>query len=258
MENEIDERPRKKKRKKKKSKFGYYLYAVIVLVLTIANITLAFLLLFHVQKVEISGNQYSKKNEILEWVKEDPYTSNSMYAFVKFKTGSYEKPVYLEKIKVGLGAPWKLKINVEEKKIVGCIQEDSQYVYFDKEGLVMVKESQMIEGVPLFEGLEAGPSEQYKKLSLQNEKAFTCILEMMEQVKKNKLNPDRIVWENDSMNLYFEEICVRFGKTRFDEKIIQIPPILEKLNGKKGILHLEHYNETSTNISFEQSVEMTE
>lgn len=251
---EIEERPRKRRRKKK-SRFGYYLYAFVAMILAIAIVILAMLLLFHVQKIEITGNKYSEGNDILEWVQEDPYTANSLYAFVKFKTGSYEKPVYLEKVDVTLGAPWQLNVKVKEKKIVGGLIVEGRYVYFDKDGLVITEEPQMIEGISLIEGLEVEKPEQYKKLSVQNEKVFSYIIDMAEQVKKYKLNPDCIVWENDSMNLHFGEVCVQFGKIRFGEKMEQLPPILEKLSGKKGILHLEHYNETSTNISFEQTVE---
>lgn len=240
------------KRKKKKSRFGYYLYAVVVLILIITNITLGTLLLFHVQKIKISGNTYSESREILEWVKEDPYTSNSLYALAKFKIGAYKKPVYLESVKVGLGAPWTLNIKVKEKKMAGCIQDGKQYIYFDEDGLVLLKGRTKIEGIPVVEGLKTKDEKQYKKLSIHKEKEFLCMVNMLQSVKKSKMKPDRIVWEKGSVNLYFQDVCVQFGKARFDEKLRQIPPILEELEGKKGILHLEHYNETSTNISFEQ------
>ena len=57
------------------------------------------------------------------------------------------------------------------------------------------------------------------------------------------------------MNLYFGEICVQLGKMNFDEKLTQLPPILEKLEGKKVTLHLELYSELSNSISFEEVVE---
>ena len=162
---EIEERPRKK-RKKKKSKIGYYLYAVVVLILTIAIIVVATLILFHVQKIDVKGTQYSEKNEVLEWVREDKYTSNALYALWKFKFGSYKMPPYLEKVEVGLSAPWALKVKVTEKKMIGCIVSDNEYVYFDKEGLVLLKSTEKMDGVPVIEGLETETIEQYKKLSV--------------------------------------------------------------------------------------------
>ncbi len=83
MQGEIEEREERRpsKRRKKKSKFGYYLYAVVVLILTVTNITLAILLLTHVQEIEVTGTRLSEKEAIVEWIKEDPLTNNSIYTW---------------------------------------------------------------------------------------------------------------------------------------------------------------------------------
>ena len=52
------------------------------------------------------------------------------------------------------------------------------------------------------------------------------------------------------MNLYFGDICVCLGKINFEEKLVELPPVLEALEGKKGKLHLEHFGEMSKNFSF--------
>ena len=233
---EIEERPRKK-RKKKKSKIGYYLYAVVVLLLAVAIIVVSTLILFHVQK---------------------KYTSNALYALWKFNSGSYKIPPYLEKVEVGLSAPWALKVKVTEKKMIGCIVSDNEYIYFDKEGLVLLKSAEKMDGIPMIEGLEVGTIEQYKKLSVDNENVFSYIVELTKEIKKNNLEPDRIVWEDNSMELYFENVCVRLGRSRFDEKVVQLSPILEKLEGKTGVLDMEYYNEASSNISFKEEVTQNE
>ena len=44
-------------------------------------------------------------------------------------------------------------------------------------------------------------NELYKKLPVDEEKVFSYLVELTEEVKKNKLNPERIVWEENSMNL---------------------------------------------------------
>ena len=239
---EIEERPRKK-RKKKKSKIGYYLYAVVVLLLAVAIIVVSTLILFHVQKIDVKGTQYSEKNEVLEWVRKDKYTSNALYALWKFNSGSYKIPPYLEKVEVGLSAPWALKVKVTEKKMIGCIVSDN---------------AEKMDGIPMIEGLEVGTIEQYKKLSVDNENVFSYIVELTKEIKKNNLEPDRIVWEDNSMELYFENVCVRLGRSRFDEKVVQLSPILEKLEGKTGVLDMEYYNEASSNISFKEEVTQNE
>lgn len=243
------------RKKRKKSKFGYYLYAVVVLLLTIINITLATLLLTYVQDIRVEGTENSQQSAIVSWIQEDPLTVNSLYTLFKFKTGAYTLPVYLEDVKVSLSAPWKVKVEVTEKQIIGCLINNDSYIYFDEEGLVLEKSAEYKESVPLIEGLEVENANKYEVLQVSNEKVFNYFVNVTEQIKKNELSPDRIVWEDDSMNLYFEQVCVQLGKSNFEVKVIQLTPILEKLEGKSGTLHLEHYTSGSSSISFEENIE---
>ena len=87
------------------------------------------------------------------------------------------------------------------------------------------------------------------------EQVFSYIVSVTKEIEGSELTPDRLVWEDDSMNLYFEQVCVKLGKSNFAEKILQLPPILSELEGKHGTLQMEHYTEDSTSISFEKSDE---
>lgn len=242
-----------KKRRKKKKKFGYYLYAVVILVLTITNITLAFLLLTHVQNIQVSGNEISQKNEIIAWVREDKLTNNSIYTYWKFKSGSYQMPIYLEEVKVSLGAPWKVNVKVREKQMIGSMIDGNEYIYFDAEGLVMKRTTEYDASVPVIEGLNVDNTDQFSYLEVDNEKVFSYIVSITGEIEKRDLHPDRLVWEEDSMNLYFRDVCVKLGKSNFGKKVVELPPILSQLEGKKGTLHMEHY--TSGRISFKENTE---
>lgn len=241
-----------RRRKKKKSRFGYYLYAVVVLLLTIMNISLATFLLTYVQNVHVTGTKNSKQSEIIAWMEEDPLTANSLYTLFKYKTGAYTLPVYLEDVKVSLSAPWSVKVKVTEKQIIGCLIHENAYVYFDEDGLVLKKSSEYEDSIPLIEGLEVEKSKKYSILQVNNEKVFDYFVNVTKEVEEHKLSPDRIVWQDDSMDLYFEQICVKLGKRDFDIKVLQLTAVLDDLEGKKGTLHLEHYTLQSKNFSFQE------
>lgn len=256
MQKQSDEKEKRpKRRRKKKSRFGYYLYAVIMLVLTLANITVATFLLTYVQDIEVTGTKYSNEQDIIDWIEEDPLTANSIYAVLKHKFGSYTIPTYLEDVSVSFKAPWKLRVKVQEKDIMGCILVDNNYVYFSEDGTVLLKGTEILDGIPVVEGLKVGNVKLYQELEIGNEKVFAYIIDISNEITERELSPDRLVWEDGSMNLYFGEVCVQLGKMNFDEKLTQLPPILEKLEGQKGTLHLEHYSEMSTSISFDEAAE---
>ena len=245
---EQEEQPRK--RRKKKKRFGYYLYAVVILVLTITNILLATFLLTYVQSVEVAGTKHVTQGQVVEWVKEDPFTMNSLYTIGKYKIGKYQLPSYLEDVDVSLTAPWAVKVKVQEKQIAGCILTGNNYVYFAEDGTILVKGSKVLEGIPVVEGLKLKETSLYEKMKIGDDKIFSYVISISKEIRKNELSPERLVWEEDSMNLYFGEVRVQLGKLNFDEKLVQLPPILKELEGKKGTLHMEHYGKMSKGISF--------
>lgn len=247
---EIKEQP--KRRRKKKKRFGYYLYAVVILVLTIANISLSLFLLTYVQRIDVKGTSYSSQQKIQEWIKEDKLTVNSLYTVCKFKIGKYKLPAYLESVDVNLSAPWALEIEVKEKTIAGCVLSNTGFVYFAEDGTVLIRSSEKREGIPVVEGVKVQESTLYSKLKTSDEKIPTYIIKLTREIKNNDLNPDRIVWAQDGMEMYYGDICVKVGKTNYEERFAQISPCLEELKGQKGTLHLEYFNENSTSISFKK------
>lgn len=60
------------------------------------------------------------------------------------------------------------------------------------------------------------------------------------------------MYEDDGINLYFGDICVQLGTDITTEKMAQISPIIAKLEGKSGVLHLEHYENDSNVITFSE------
>lgn len=236
------------KNRKKKS---HRLYAFFVLTLGIMIIVLSMLLLFHIQKVEVKGNTYCTDTEIVELVKNDKFSNNSLYVLGKYCLGKGGTLPCLENIKVSLKAPWSIRITVKEKQPVGYLMDGKDYVYFDKEGFVVEKGKIPIKGVPLVEGLEVKTMEEYQPLKSDSSGIFEEILKASQELKKQNLASDKIVCKNERLFLYIGNVCVSLGTHVTSEKIAQIPPILEKLGGKSGTLHLENYSEDQQTIPFD-------
>ncbi|WP_288174824.1 cell division protein FtsQ/DivIB [Sporofaciens musculi] len=238
-----------RRRRKKKS---HRIYAFIVLFLGLAIIAAIIFLLFYVQKIEVKGNDYVTEKEIIETVQNDDFSVNALYILGKYALGKGKTLPCLEQMKVRLKAPWSVKIEVKEKPIVGYIQNGELYDYFDKEGLVVLESSALIEGVPYIEGIGLGEVKLYEHLRSKNTKIFEQILETSREITKHDLKPDRIVCEEDVICLYVGRIRIRLGKNVSAVQIAQIAPILEKIGDKEGTLHLENYSEVQGTITFEE------
>lgn len=243
----MEENTKKRRRIRKRT-----IYAIILSVMLACFVMIIFLLLFQVRKIEVEGNQYMSSQEIADWIGEDEKTANSVYALIKFRFTNYELPAALEDVSVSMKNPWTLKATVTEKQVAGYITMGDDAVYFDKDGIVLAKTTEWWDEVPCIEGLTVDEVTLYQQLpvSEDNKKVFSSLLEMSQSLKENELVPDRIVCSGDSLYLFFGNVCANIGEENFRERIAQIPPILEKLQGTTGTIHLENYGESSTTVSF--------
>lgn len=236
---------------KKQKKTGHTVYAFTVLILGIVIIVMSFLLLFHVQTIEVSGNEYVNSSEIGESVQKSSKTKNSLYLLGKNWLGKIEYPKAIVSAKIHMKTPWSIKVKVKEKQITGYTVMDKEYVYFDEKGMVLCKSPVLIEGIPCIEGISAN-AELYKKLPVKEKRLFSNIDVMLNALHKWEINPDRIVSEGANLTIYIGKVCVTLGSGNMTEKVSQLPPILKKLEGKAGTLDLRHYGEATETITFKE------
>lgn len=239
----------RRRRKKKKS---HFLYRLIVTFLGLAILGLLVVILFKVEKIEVNGNDYCTDRQIKEMVQNDKYSTNALYIFGKYMAGRGEVLPCLESAKVTLGAPWHVKVEVKEKTIIGCMAGEEENIYFDKDGLVVYKSSETMEGLPLVEGLKVKNKKLYQQIKSEDPDMFEGILEAAQELKKYEIMPEKIVCTDGSICLYIENVCVSLGNTVSAEKIAQITPIMEKLGRQKGTLHMENYSDNQETITFEK------
>lgn len=244
------EEPREEPRKRRKKK-SHKVYAFFVLLLGCIIVGVAVFLLFYLQEIKVSGNEHMTEQEIMDVIRSDKYSVNTLYILGKYAAGKGEVPPCLEWMKVRMETPWRLKVIVEEKTIVGYIQNGDKYDYFDKEGLVIFESPKLIEGLPYIEGIEVGEIKLYQYLKSDDTRIFEQILEASREVTKYELTSAKIVGEGDEICLDIGNVRVRLGKSVSAEQIAQIPPILEKLGDRAGTLHLENYSEMNSTITFE-------
>ncbi|WP_122642420.1 cell division protein FtsQ/DivIB [Luxibacter massiliensis] len=245
----------KKKKKKRKKRRGVLL-GFLTFILGIAIIGFAFVLLFHIQKIEVKGNTYSTQDDIVGWIEEDKYAVNSLYVWWKYNHTDVEQLPLVESSKVTLTAPWAVRVTVKEKEISGYIDYEGEYLYFDKEGTVLLISQEEIEGAAYIEGMDVDTSsiKPGQVLPVSDKNVFERIVEVSQLLVKYQLSPDRITCTGSELNLYFGQVEVLLGKTNYENRLAQVPPILDKLKEQfpqeKGTLHLENYDISDKSVRF--------
>jgi len=136
--------------------------------------------------------------------------------------------------------------------VAGYIEYLGKYMYFDKDGIVVETSDEKTEGIPQITGLKFEYVVLHERLPIENDEIFQLILDITQLLTKYEIKADKIYFDkNNQMTLYFENIRVRLGDiSNIDDKIIRLKAILPELEGEKGVLRMDKYEDNMKNITF--------
>ena len=218
----------KKVKKCRKIKWLPLLIVLVVVCIILSSIYL--LGTIPIKNIYIKGNQYIGDQEIIEDAKIENYPS-----FLKTKSSTIRKNIeknpYIKKVIVKKGLPAKVFIQIEEKKILYRNEETGNIVLEDKTELADHNQFQ----VPIL--LNYIPDTKYDSFINGMKKVEESILNMLSEIKydPNEQDEDRFLLHmNDGNDVYLT--LTKFKQINYYEDV------LEKLEGKKGILYLDSGN----------------
>lgn len=208
---------------------------------------------YRVTNVEVVGNSHYTEQEITDMVLKGNVFDNSLLLNIKYRNKSIEDIPFVEKMDVEVKSNDTIRIMVYEKKLAGCISYLGNYMYFDREGIVVESSPQITEGVPEITGLRFNHVRLYEQLPVERSEIFQEILELTQLLDKYEIIADKIYFDTDNnVTLYFGEARVLIGsKSHIDEKIMQLSVIVPSIQGKTGVLDMREYETGTTTLTFE-------
>ena len=249
--------PAKRGKKPKSKRSGRkFLIGLLGGIDILAGLGYLVIVLFEVEQIVVAGNQYCSEEEIIEWLKQDPYSDNTLYLLWKYNQNDVEQLPAVEEAKVGLKDLRTVTVQVKEKTFSGRIDYAGKFLYFDQQGKAALVTDSVIEGVPYIEGMEVNEEEIALGEALPEEEGqvYEEIKELIPLLEKQSLTPDKISNEGTDLTLHFGGVRVQIGNGKFADRLAQVPPILEKLTemyaGQTGVLHLENYDVSGSSIRF--------
>lgn len=208
---------------------------------------------YRVTNVEVVGNSHYTEQEITDMVLKGNVFDNSLLLNIKYRNKSIEDIPFVEKMDVEVKSNDTIRIMVYEKKLAGCISYLGNYMYFDREGIVVESSPQITEGVPEITGLRFNHVLLYEQLPVERSEIFQEILELTQLLDKYEIIADKIYFDTDNnVTLYFGDARVLIGsKSHIDEKIMQLSVIVPSIHGKTGVLDMREYETGTTTLTFE-------
>ena len=208
---------------------------------------------FHVNSVEVKGNQHYTDQEIEDMVLKGGMWDNSLLLKLQYRNKEIEDVPFVESMEVTIVDRHSISIQVYEKALAGCVEYLDRFMYFDREGVIVESSEQFTKGIPQVTGLKFDEIRLYEALPVEDATIFSDILTITQLLGKYKVIADKIHFErNGNVMLYCGDVRVNLGKNgQLDEKIMELPNILPNLEGKKGVLQMQDYDGNSEEVTFE-------
>ena len=212
---------------------------------------------YKVDSVEVRGTDHYTDEEVKSMVLRGPLASNSVLAPLVYSTTNTDDIAYVDGFKVTQLNRNTICISVKEKKTVGCIRYLDSYVYFDRNGIFVEGSQNRDVTVPYFDGIQVNSIVMDEKLDIKGDTVLNTAVALSTIFQKNDMIPDHIQFDNSySISLIYGDITVNLGKDEdLEEKMNRVIAILPKIQGKKGILHMESVSTDSN--TFEEEKEET-
>ena len=218
------------KKVKKKIRIRILPIIIIIFILTLLSGSVYLLYLIPIKNIYISGNNYLKDQEIIELAKIENYPS-----FLKTRTKDIKKNIkkspYVKSVTIKKKILGIVEIQIEEYNILFRKEENNKIVLEDKEELIDNEKYQ----VPIL--LNYIPDTKYDSFIKGMNQVTPSIKNQISEIRyyPNTQDEDRfLLYMNDGNYVYLT--LTKFKQINYYEDV------LEKLDGKKGILYLDSGN----------------
>lgn len=236
-----------------KSKRVFILSAVLFFILAALIIGYGYIVNnYTVTTIYVEGNVHYTNEEIIDMVMDGRFGDNSLFLAMKYKDKGIENIPFIQSMDVTIESEDTIRIIVYEKALAGYVLYLGQYVYFDKDGIVVETSTEKTAGIPQVTGLQFDHVILHEPLPVERPEVFNQVLNITQQLDKYSMSADRIYFDsNYQITLVFGDAKVALGNDDYiDEKIMKLQYILPSLTDKKGTLDMREYSEDTKSYSF--------
>ena len=249
------EKYRKKYKRRKRGCLSKILIVLLILCIFAGGGIYFILHNFKVDNIVFAGTDKYTEDELKEYIfGQDFFSLNMLKLDYDIRNSEKVKIPFIETYEIELDYPDTVKVTMYEKSIVAYVLYKENYMYFDKDGIIVESSKELLEGVPKIGGLEFNSIVLHSVLPVDEEKVFNTILNLSQYLSDYELVIDEIFFNEDySIVLYMDEITVNLGKgDNLSEKLHELKQMVKngKLTGLSGTLYMEEFNEDTDYIRF--------
>lgn len=201
---------------------------------------LVFLFSFRLEEVSVMGTTRYTPDEIKERYIKTELDNNTLIFYLKYKYFEEPEIPFIEKADIKIKGRHAAEIRLYEKRITGGVEFMGDYLYFDKDGIVVEASSEHLTDIPLIKGLKFNKVILGEKLEVQKDELFNVILNLTQLIEKYSLDVKTINFSREyEVTVDCGSVVALLGKRNtYDEVLSGLKSILADENGElKGLMN---------------------
>lgn len=215
---------------------------MIPLVLLLVAVVLFFTL--RIQEVTVEGSEIYSQEQVIQHGMSGQFADHTIYFWLMNRLKGVPCLPFTQEIDVEWHGFNKITLHVYDKKISGCVKYMGQYVFFDKDGIVLQSLSSPMEGVPIVTGIEFGKFTMNQAFDVEDDSLFETIMDLSLLIDHYDVQVDQIRFQEKKVTLYSGKVQVFLGEKQFyDDDLAALSSVLQKTNeeGMGGTINMEHF-----------------
>ncbi|MCI7061800.1 MAG: hypothetical protein MR965_06305 [Lachnospiraceae bacterium] len=214
---------------------------LLILILTVTGI----FFFVRIRNVSVEGGRIYSDKEVIASAMSDKYAYHTLYFWIESKIGKIHCLPFIQEIDIEWNSLTDIVLHVYDKTISGCVKYMGQYIYFDKDGVVLQSLSEPMEGVPVVTGVKFGKFTLNEEFQVKDDSLFDTIMNLSRLIRHYKVQVDRIDFEGKKVTLYSGQVSVYLGEKEFyDDELAALSSVLKKTNkkGLSGTINMENFH----------------
>lgn len=205
-----------------------YRIRVLLSILIPIILFVGIVLIFKVRTVEIEGSTFYKDSQVQEMIFTNAFEKNMLGFWLENQFLGHKDLPFVREYKITYSLPSKVHIKLYEKSIIAGAQYMNEFIYFDKEGMVLESTDKKRDDIPLFEIENIKNFSLYQTIDMGDKDLLEKILKISNLMEHYHLPVERIIInESNDAYLYAGKIQINLGSgDRYDDAMAALETVL--------------------------------
>ena len=220
-------------------------YKLPLIALIVIVVLLILWFVFLVRDVSVEGNTFFPEEKVAETYQSHFWQRNMLTGLIMDGLGFTDDPPYVRESELSYPSFGELHIKLYEKTILAGVLFSSNYIYFDRDGMVLKTTSEALPDIPYFESEDVTDFTLYKTLSTKRKELIDQMLNLAGRLMYYKIQWDTAQFDTEgNATIKSGKVSVLLGKRAdYDEMISILPDILNTAKDEdvRGYIDMENY-----------------